>query len=327
MNKIAPKFSEIVDAKECIKTIINQTPFLYSPVLNESLGANIFIKAENLQPRGAFKIRGAANAIFKQRDDAIKNGVIAYSSGNHAQGVALACKTIGAKATIIVPEDVPQAKLRPAQEDGAEIVFYNRQTQVREEIGERMQKETGAILIPPYDHTDVIAGQGTIGLEIAEFANSKNINFDYVVTPASGGGLASGISIALKELSPKTEIIISEPVGYDDLAQSLKKGERVRNTDINFPSLLDALMAPMSGEITFPVLKEAHAKSFAISDEEALHAVKYAFQTLHLVLEPSGASSLALVMEGKIPAKGKNICIVASGGNIDPDVMIKALKS
>ena len=321
----APSFDDILQAQERISEIINQTPFLYSPVLNEMMGANIFIKAESLQPRGAFKIRGAANAIFKRKKEALQNGVIAYSSGNHAQGVALACKYIGAKATIIVPKDVPLAKLKPAQEDGAEIIFYDRKTESREEIGANLQKQTGAILVPPYDHPDVIAGQGTIGIEIAKFATRNNIKFDYVVTPASGGGLASGIGIALKELSPETKIIISEPKGYDDMALSLAAGERKRINDINYPSLLDALQAPIPGEITFEILKEIDASAFPISDNEALHAVKFAFENFHLVLEPSGASSLALVMQNKIPAKNNNICIIASGGNIDIQVLQKAL--
>ena len=321
----APSFDDILEAQTRINEIINQTPFLYSPVLNEIMGANIFIKAESLQPRGAFKIRGAANAIFKRKDEALQNGVIAYSSGNHAQGVALACKYIGAKATIIVPKDVPLAKLKPAQDDGAEIIFYDRKTESREEIGANLQKQTGAILVPPYDHPDVIAGQGTIGLEIANFATNNDIKFDYVVTPASGGGLASGIGIALKELSPNTKIIISEPDGYDDMALSLDAGERKRIKDINYPSLLDALQAPIPGEITFGILKEIGARAFPISDNEALSAVKFAFENFHLVLEPSGASSLALVMENKIPAKNNNICIIASGGNIDIQVLQKAL--
>ena len=321
----APSFDDILQAQTRINEIINQTPFLYSPVLNEIMGANIFIKAESLQPRGAFKIRGAANAIFKRKDEALLNGVIAYSSGNHAQGVALACKYIGAKATIIVPKDVPLAKLKPAQDDGAEIIFYDRKTESREEIGANLQKQTGAILVPPYDHPDVIAGQGTIGLEIANFATNNDIKFDYVVTPASGGGLASGIGIALKELSPNTKIIISEPDGYDDMALSLDAGERKRIKDINYPSLLDALQAPIPGEITFEILKEIGARAFPISDNEALRAVKFAFENFHLVLEPSGASSLALVMENKIPAKNNNICIIASGGNIDIQVLQKAL--
>jgi threonine dehydratase len=321
----SPSYDDIIEAKERIKDIINPTPFLYSPVLNEMLGANIFVKAENLQPRGAFKIRGAANAIFKRKDEALKNGVIAYSSGNHAQGVALACKYIGAKATIIVPKDVPLAKLKPAQDDGANIIFYDRKTEIREEIGSDLQKKTGAILVPPYDHADVIAGQGTIGLEIIEFTSKHGFEFDYVVTPASGGGLASGIGIALEQTCPNTKIIISEPEGFDDLAQSFAAGERVRVKDINYPSLLDALQAPMSGEITFPILERIGAKAFGISDNEALRAVKFAFENFHLVLEPSGASSLALVMENKIPAKSKNICIIASGGNIDIQILQKAL--
>ena len=321
-----PIFQDIKDAQSRIAPFINQTPFLSCPPLNDLLGANFFVKAECLQPRGAFKIRGATNAILKRKEEAIAKGVIAYSSGNHAQGVALACKRIGAKATIIVPHDAPTIKLENAKQDGAQIIFYNRQTEKREEIGAALQEKTGAILVPPYDHEDVIAGQGTIGLEIAEFAKQKNIEFDYVLTPASGGGLASGIALALEELSPKTKMLIAEPLHHERLKNSLENGARVENVKGLPLSIQDALMSPSCGELTFPILYRNGAKAFGIKDDDCLKAMKFAFENLQIIIEPGGAAALALALFGDVDLAGKNICIIASGGNVDADLFYKAIK-
>ncbi len=319
-------FQDIKNAQSRIAPFINQTPFLSCPPLNDLLGANVFVKAECLQPRGAFKIRGATNAILKRKEEAIAKGVIAYSSGNHAQGVALACKRIGAKATIIVPHDAPTIKLENAKQDGAQIIFYNRQTEKREEIGAALQEKTGAILVPPYDHEDVIAGQGTIGLEIAEFAKQKNIEFDYVLTPASGGGLASGIALALEELSPKTKMLIAEPLNHERLKNSLEKGARVENLKGLPLSIQDALMSPTCGELTFPILYRNGAKAFGIKDDDCLKAMKFAFENLQIIIEPGGAAALALALFGDVDLFGKNICLIASGGNVDADLFYKAIK-
>ena len=321
----APIFQDIIDAQIRIKNEINQTPFLASHVLNQSTNARVWVKAECLQPRGAFKIRGASNAILKRKDEAIAKGVIAFSSGNHAQGVALACKKIGAKATIIVPDDAPQIKLNAARDDGAEIVFYNRQTEDREEIGAALQAKTGAILVPPYDHEDVIAGQGTIGLEICEFAKENNMHFDMVIAPASGGGLASGIALALEKLSPNTKLLIAEPENHARLEKSLAAGERVAIQKGAKPSILDALMSPTCGEITFPILKRFGASGAGVSDENCLSAIKFAFENLKIVVEPGGAAALALALYGGLDLTGKNVCLIASGGNIDQEMLNRAL--
>lgn len=322
-----PIFRDIKDAKARIAPFINQTPFLRSHVLDEALGANIWVKAECLQPRGAFKIRGATNAILKRKAEAISKGVIAFSSGNHAQGVALACKRIGAKATIIVPHDAPMVKLNAARADGAEIIFYNRQKDSREEIGAALQAETGAILVPPYDHEDVIAGQGTIGIEIAEFAALKEMAFDLVITPASGGGLASGIALALEELSPTTRLMIAEPENHARFEKSLRVGERVAIEKGAKPSILDALMSPTCGEITFPILKRFGANAKGVSDENCLRAIKFAFENLKIIIEPGGAAALALALYGGFDLVGKNICVIASGGNIDAEMFERALST
>jgi threonine dehydratase len=324
---MSPIFQDIIDAKARISPFINQTPFLSCPPLNDLLGANVFIKAECLQPRGAFKIRGATNAILKQRDAAIAKGVIAYSSGNHAQGVALACKRIGARATIIVPDDAPTIKLDNARADGAKIIFYNRRTQSREEIGQTLQNESGAIIIPPYDHQDVIAGQGTIGLEIAEFANNSNFEFEYILSPASGGGLASGITLALENQSPNTKMLIAEPFGFERIQKSLAAGQRVENAPPAELSIQDALMSPTCGELTFPILQRNGAKAFGVKDDDCLRAMKFAFENLQIIIEPGGAAALALAMFGKLDLKGKNICIIASGGNVDAQMFCKAIKN
>lgn len=321
----APTFQDIKEANSRIAPFINQTPFLSCPPLNDLIGANIFVKAECLQPRGAFKIRGATNAILKRKDEAIAKGVIAFSSGNHAQGVALACKRIGAKATIIVPHDAPTIKLENAKADGAQIIFYNRQTEKREEIGAALQAKTGAILVPPYDHEDVIAGQGTIGLEIAEFAKGKGIEFDYIMTPASGGGLASGITLAMEELSPKTKMLIAEPLHHERLKKSLDNGARIENEKGLPVSIQDALMSPSCGELTFPILYRNGAKAFGVRDEDCLKAIKFAFENLQIIIEPGGAAALALALYGGLDLKGKNICIIASGGNIDAAMFCNAI--
>lgn len=322
-----PKYSNILDAKVRIAPFINQTPFLASHVLNEKTGANIWVKAECLQPRGAFKIRGATNAILKRKNEAIEKGVIAFSSGNHAQGVALACKRIGAKATIIVPDDAPMVKLNAARADGADIIFYDRQKDSREEIGANLQKQTGAILVPPYDHEDVIAGQGTIGIEVADFGKENEIAFDFVITPASGGGLASGVALALEGLSPNTKVIIAEPENHARFEKSLSSGARIANEKGAAPSILDALMSPTCGEITFPILLRNSAKAYGVSDENCLRAIKFAFENLKIIIEPGGAAALALALYGGLDLAGKNICIIASGGNIDSDMFMRALNT
>lgn len=323
----APTYNDILEAKTRIKNEINQTPFLVSHVLNQVTGAQIWVKAECLQPRGAFKIRGASNAILKRKDEAIAKGVIAFSSGNHAQGVALACKRIGAKATIIVPHDAPLVKLNAARDDGAQIVFYNRQTESREAIGAALQAKTGAILVPPYDHEDVIAGQGTIGLEICDFARENQMAFDVVIAPASGGGLASGIALALEELSPNTQLLIAEPENHARLEKSLKAGERIENQKGAKPSILDALMSPSCGEITFPILKRFGASGAGVSDENCLRAIKFAFENLKVIIEPGGAAALALALYGGLDLRNKKVCIIASGGNIDEAMFARAMAS
>lgn len=322
-----PIFDDIKNAKERIFKYINQTPFLSCPPLNDIICANIYVKAECLQPRGAFKIRGATNAILKNKEDAIKKGVIAYSSGNHAQGIALACKRIGAKATIIVPHDAPLIKLENAKQDGAEIIFYDRKTQIREEIGLKIQKETGAILVPPYDDALVIAGQGTIGIEIDEFAKNNELEFDFVMSPASGGGLASGIALALEKLSPKTKMLIAEPFEHGRIGASLNAKRRVANSKEAAISIQDALMAPMCGELTFPILQRNGAKAYEVKDEDCLKAIKFAFENLQIIIEPGGAAALALALYGGLDLKGKNICIIASGGNIDAAMFSKAINA
>lgn len=321
----APTFQDIIEAQIRIKDQINQTPFLVSHVLNQVTDAQIWVKAECLQPRGAFKIRGASNAILKRKDEAIAKGVIAFSSGNHAQGVALACKRIGAKATIIVPSDAPLVKLNAARADGAEIVFYNRQTESREAIGAALQAKTGAILVPPYDHEDVIAGQGTVGLEICDFALESRMAFDLVIAPASGGGLASGIALALEELSPTTKLLIAEPENHARFEKSLKAGKRVANEKGATPSILDALMSPTCGEITFPILKRFGAAGLGVSDENCLRAIKFSYENLKIIIEPGGAAALALALYGGLDFGSKNVCVIASGGNIDNQIFARAI--
>lgn len=251
-------------------------------------------------------------------------GVVAFSSGNHAQAVACAARDLGTPAVIVMPADAPKLKIENTRGYGAEVVLYDRMNEDRVAIGRRLSTERGLVLVPPFDDYHVMAGQGTIGLELAEDAKALGIEFDLVLVPASGAGLAAGVATALAALSPKTRVIGVEPQNYDDLVRSFAANERVANKR-GPQSICDALMSDMPGELTFPLLQAAKANAVAVSDEEALRAMAHAFYQLKLVVEPGGAAGLAALLSGKIDAKAKAIGVVLSGGNVDAEMFRRAL--
>ena len=310
-----PTIDDIRAAAERIKGIAVRTPLLRNDALDEVTGAKVWVKAECLQRGGAFKMRGATNAIAALAPEVRKNGVIAFSSGNHAIAVSTAAKLFGIGAVIVMPADAPKIKLETTRANGAEVVTYDRVRESREEIGAALSRERGLSLIKPFDDPNVIAGQGTVGLEIGE-----ELDPDIVFVPASGAGLTSGVAIAL----PDARIIACEPQGHDDIARSLASGKRERNAP-GIRSICDGLMSEEMGEITYAVAKQRFERALVMSDEATLRAMKFAFQRLKLVLEPSGAISLAAAMEGGLDLKGKTVAIVASGGNVDVETFAKAL--
>ena len=300
------------------------TPLLESPALNARLKGRLLVKAECLQRTGSFKFRGAYNALAQLDAAAQKRGVVAYSSGNHAQGVAAAAQLLAMPAVIVMPADAPRIKVENTRGYGAEIVFYDRYRDVREEIAQRIAAERNAELLPPYDDARIIAGQGTVGLELARQAAALGVRLDDVVAPCSGGGLIGGIALAFSRESPATKIHAAEPEGFDDLRRSLAAGQRLSN-DPAARTLCDALMASTPGLLTFALAQRFLAGSLVVADAEVEHAMAVAFAELKLVAEPSGAAALAAVLSGRTPIEGRVVAVVLSGGNVDRDSFAKAL--
>jgi threonine dehydratase len=319
-----PTFQDVKAADTRIRPYALETPLLRADALDDASGGTIFVKAECLQPRGAFKIRGAANAMMKIALEDRHKGVVAFSSGNHAQGIAFMAKALGMEATIVVPSDAPKGKLESVARDGAAIVTYDRNLESREAIGASIAAQKGATLIQPFDHIDVISGQGTCGLEMVRQARDFGLDLDQVVVCASGGGLAAGIALALEGVSPDTQMILAEPVGHDDFGRSLVAGESQSNAT-GTRSIQDALLTQTPGVLTFPILQRVGARGISVSDDEALYAMAFAFKYLRIVLEPGGAAALAGVLTGKVDAKGKVVALTASGGNVDPQTFMRAL--
>jgi threonine dehydratase len=303
-----------------------ETPLVRNDALDAVVGGRVFVKAEVLQRTGSFKFRGAYNRISRLNAEERKAGVVAYSSGNHAQGVATAAKLVGAPAVIVMPADAPALKIENTRALGAEVVLYDRATESREDIAARIQAERGgATLVPPFEDRFVIAGQGTAGREIAQQLQAFGAEADVLLCPTSGGGLTAGITLAMETLSPKTAIYGVEPAGFDDTARSLAAGHRVKNA-AQSGSLCDALLTPEPGEMTFALNQPRLTGALSVTDEEALAAVAFAFRHLKLVVEPGGAVALAALLSGKLKLEGRTAVVVASGGNIDPEVFVRALK-
>ena len=320
-----PEFGDILDAADRLKGLAVETPLLESAFLNERVSGRVLIKPESLQRVGAFKFRGAYNMISRASKDDWPGGVTTSSSGNHAQGVAEAARLCGLPATIVMPADAPKMKLFRTRRSGAEVVEYDRETENREEIAGGIAKERGALYVPPYDSPEIIAGQGTAGLELMQQAGELGVEPDSVLVPCGGGGLSSGVALAVKHLRPDADIYAVEPEGFDDLARSLASGKRETNRALA-GSICDALLSPTPGELTFAILSQKLSGALTVSDAQVRAAIRFAFEELKLVVEPGGAVALAALLAGRFPATGKTVAIILSGGNIDPALFAEILR-
>ncbi|AXS41250.1 threonine/serine dehydratase [Breoghania sp. L-A4] len=323
MNRL-PGFSDVQAARARIAGHAVVTPLLRSDALDALTGGRILLKPECLQRTGTFKFRGAFNRLSMIEDADRPRGVVACSSGNHAQGVAEAARMLGMPATIVMPSDAPEMKRLRTEASGATVIAYDRESEDREAIAATLCSESGATLVHPYDDAGVMAGQGTAGLELIEQAGAMGMVPDEVLTPCGGGGLTAGLALALEGLSPNTRLCSVEPEGFEDTARSLAAHRRLGNERAG-GSVCDALLSPMPGTLTFQINEKRLSQGLAVSDAEALAAVAYAFRELKLVLEPGGAVALAAVLSGHFPVEGKTVAVVLSGGNIEPAMMARAL--
>ena len=314
-----PDIHDIQDAAARLKGIVTTTPLLRNDKLDELVGAPVYVKCEPLQVTGSFKIRGAYNRLCRLSAEEREKGVVAFSSGNHAQGVARAARLLGMPAVIVMPEDTPAIKIDGVKADGADIVFYDRFSESRELIAESLTKKLGAVLVPSFDDFHIIAGQGTCGLEIAEQWPLETPPAQLVCC-VGGGGLISGVSLAVRNAFPDIEIFGAEPADFDDFDRSLKAGERLGNP-AGARSICDALLSERPGEMTFEIAREQLTGIGRISDDDARDAVRFAFRNLKIVAEPGGAAALAAVLAGRIPVSDGPIVVVLTGGNIDARLM------
>ncbi len=299
-----------------------KTPLISSPVLDALTGGRVFLKAETLQRTGSFKFRGAYNKLSSLDAASRRGGVVAFSSGNHAQGVAAAAKLLGMPAVIVIPRDAPRPKRERTAAWGAEVVLYDREREDREEISRRIAQERGAVLVPPYDDPLVIAGQGTVGREIVEEITRLGLTLDCVVVNASGGGLTAGIALAVKARAPDASIYTAEPAAFDDHIRSFESGKRERNPALT-GTICDALMAQSPGKLTFEINRVLVGHGVTATEEEVARAVSFAFRELKLVVEPGGAVGLAALLAGHLDVAGKTAVVVLSGGNVDPELFAR----
>jgi len=321
-----PDFDDVRAAAARLDGHAQRTPLLARTPLDERTGGRILLKLETLQHTGSFKFRGAYNRLA-QLDAAQRSaGVVAFSSGNHAQGVACAARLLGVHATIVMPADAPRVKMHNTLALGAEVITYDRLHESREDIAARLATERGAVLVPSFDDPDIIAGQGTVGLEIARQATEQGAALDDVIVCTSGGGLVAGTALAIRALSPQTRIWSAEPEGHDDHRRSLAAGRREANAP-GTRSICDALLAPAPGLLTFEINRRLLAGGVAVSDAEVRAAIAYAARTLKLVVEPGGAVALAAVLAGRIETRGRTIAVVLSGGNVDDALLREILSS
>jgi threonine dehydratase len=312
-------YADIAEAARVLAPFAVRTPLLSSPALDERVGSRVFLKPEMLQRTGSFKFRGAFNKMSSIPPQARGGGVVAFSSGNHAQGVAAAAQILMMPATIVMPSDAPLSKRERTMAYGAEIVLYDRDREDREAIAADIAGKRGATLVRPYDDPLVIAGQGTVGREIADDMAALGMTPDIVVAPASGGGLVAGVAVAIKARYPQADVMSAEPEGFDDHARSLRAGKREPHR-AEGRTICDALMASIPGEITFAINSRLLSRGVTASDTEVGTAVGFVFRELKLVVEPGGAVGLAALLAGQIDAGGRNVVIVLSGGNVDADL-------
>ena len=311
-----PTAADVADAARAISGVAIRTPLLRFDALDAATGAQVFVKAETMQRTGSFKFRGAYNRLSRIPDDRKAAGVVAMSSGNHAQGVALAAKVLGIRATCVMPADSPRTKQERTRASGAEVVLYDRETEDRVAIAAAIAQERGAVLVPPYDDFHIIAGQGTVGREIAEDLDVLGLRADGVFICCGGGGLTAGCALALHEASPDTAVYTVEPEGFDDHVRSFAAGVQLGN-DRASGSICDGLLSPMPGDLTFAINRAHLAEGVTVADDQVAQAVAFAFREMKLVVEPSGAAALAAVLAQKAEIAGKTVVVVLTGGNVD----------
>ena len=317
--------SDIEKAARRLDGQVVRTPLLESAGLNALAGCRLLVKAESLQKTGAFKIRGALNKMMSLPEEMRAKGVVASSSGNHGNALAAAAKMFGVPSKIVMPADAPAMKIDNTRRHGAEIILYDREREDRFAIVEELARKTGMVNVPPYDDVDVMSGQGTAGIEIVEQCRATGAMPDALLVPSSGGGLSSGVIVAVKAHFPTTHCHTVEPAGFDRMARSLASGTRQRNPK-SAGSIQDALTgAPIPGELTFAALSASGATGFSVTDDEAMAAMFALFQHLKLVVEPGGAAAVAAVLFRKGDFSGRTVVAVASGGNVDPDLFAKAI--
>ncbi len=321
---VAPTLTDIHAAAARIDGRALRTPLLQSPFLDAIAGRRVFLKTECLQHTGSFKFRGGWSAISNLSPQDAARGVVAFSSGNHAQGVANAAAQQGIKATILMPADSPAIKIANTKSYGAEVVLFDRATQSREDLAAEFVARTGAVLIPPFDHTDVIAGQATVGLEIAEQAQELGIQKADVLIPCGGGGLTAGVGLAMAETAPGLRTRPVEPTGFDDVARSLATGEHCENSQ-RTGSICDAIISPTAGDITLPVMRAHCGPGVVVTDDDARRAMRVAFERLHVVIEPGGAVALAAALFYPQEFDGDAVIAIASGGNVDAQLFQSVL--
>lgn len=314
---ILPTIEDVAAAAKRLAGLSVVTPLIEHPALNERAGGRVLLKAENLQRVGAFKFRGAYNAIAQIDRTVHPGGVVACSSGNHAQGVAAAAALCALPAAVVMPSDAPALKRARTEAYGAEVVTYDRANEDRDAIAHALAAERRAAFVHPFDNPHVIAGQGTAGLELMRQAHAVGAVLDAVLVCCAGGGLLSGVALAVKAANSATDVHPVEPAGFDDFARSLVAGERQKNTQ-RTGTICDALLVETPGELTFAIAERNCAPGLVVSDDEARAAMRFAFHELKLVLEPGGAVALAAVLSGKYPVAGKTVCCLLSGGNVDP---------
>ncbi len=319
-----PTHEDVQKARIRIGPHVVRTPMLRHKLLDQRTGGTILIKPEPLQRTGSFKLRGATNAILQLTEAERRAGVVTHSSGNHGQATACAAAAVGAHATVFMPSDAPRIKVESTRSWGAEIIPYDRATDDREAMTVAYAERHGAILVPPFDHVGVIAGQGTLALELVEDAKASGLDMDALLVCTGGGGLIAGCALAIEGASPGTLVYAVEPEGWDDTARSLVQGERLENAP-GGSTLCDSLLSKMPGKITFALNQAQLAGGVSVTDEEVLAAIAFAFSHLKLVVEPGGAVCLAALLAGKFDAKGQIVGIVISGGNVDAAVFGRAL--
>ncbi|ARS72855.1 threonine ammonia-lyase [Sinorhizobium meliloti] len=313
-----PTLEEIKDAQKRIARHAVRTPLLESDELNRHTKARVFVKAENLQRAGSFKLRGALNRALQLSADERQQGVVAWSSGNHGLAISYVARTLGIRATVLMPQEAPKTKIDGVRANGAVVRLYDKSREVREELGAQIAAETGAVIVPPYDDPFVITGQATLGAEIAEQVSDVRTELDVAFFPCSGGGLAAGASCGIHAINPGAAIYSVEPEQYDGMATSLAAGER-RTASSNVGSICDALLVPTPGELTYPICKKHLTGGLCVSDAEVIAAIQFAYRELKLIVEPGGAVALAAILAGRANVVGKTVAIALSGGNVDAE--------